>query len=280
MLLLVSLNHAFAFDVIDGAHTKYQYEEKPLYPIPSHAEVVKSINTSSTRELPLNLNILIWNLYKGKMDTFSSEFTRLSAGKHLVLGQEMFLNESMNTLLKASDYRFITATSFYIGKEAIRTGVLTGSHANTTSIRYLRTIAKEPAANTPKMSLFTTYNLENTNKELLVANVHGINFVSNKHFISELTRIFNSIKNHAGPIILAGDFNTWNVERLDQLYYFVKKYNLKIARFNPDERTRFSDNVLDHFIFSQDITLREAKALTGEKGSDHTALEIKISIAE
>lgn len=277
LLSLLSLASVHAFDI---PYTELSQEDSTLYPLPTPHEIVKVFNPSSQRELPRDLNILIWNLYKGKNDTFQKEYERLSQNKHLILAQEMFLDFNMSTMIKASPFKYVTATSFYVGDEGIRTGVFTASRANPTGIKYLRTIVKEPAVKTPKMSLYTTYEIEGSSKKLLVANVHGINFVTNKNFTIELNRIFNVIKLHDGPVIVAGDFNTWNVERLDQLNYLALKANYKSARFSPDQRTRFNEHVLDHFIFSSEIILREAKALTGAKGSDHTALEIKISIED
>ena len=48
-----------------------------------------------------------------------------------------------------------------------------------------------------------------TDQQLLVVNVHAINFVMLHTFEAFIKQLISAMKNHHGPILLAGDFNTW-----------------------------------------------------------------------
>ena len=76
---------------------------------------------------------------------------------------------------------------------------------------------------TPKVLLVTEYPLPN-GQSLLAVNVHLLNFerwsvIKIRHQLEDLKFI---ITHHSGPILMAGDFNTWNQKRL-QLIEGIKK---------------------------------------------------------
>lgn len=223
------------------------------------------------------MNILVWNLHKGEDDTFSTDFFELAFKKDLILGQEMLLSPLMKMVFGSyPHYLFSSATSFYVGKELTRTGVTTASPVSPTAVDFVRTKTLEPIVNSPKVTLVSRYPIRNTSKILTVVNIHGINFVDNSSYRSEINRIYEAIKNYPAPLIFAGDFNSWNEERNLVLADLQKKLKLRAANFFPDHRFRFNKHPLDHFFYTDDLRIIEAKVEDFYQGSDHKPLELTL----
>lgn len=248
--------------------------------IPDENEVVVSINGPSKQYLPSKkIKILVWNLFKGSKETFAAEYLALAAENDIILGQEFLLNKKMDAIFKQSpDISYTIATSFYVGKDKTRTGVTNASSVGPVFTKFIKTKKGEPGLGSPKMSLVTTYPIENSDKQLTVVNIHAINFVSNKTFRAEIKQIYEEIKDIPAPLIFAGDFNTWNAERLSILDQYRKKLNLTEAVFSPDNRMKFVGKPLDHFLHSQDIKITSAKVEKSFTGSDHQPLQVELDI--
>lgn len=247
------------------------------HPIPKDNEVLMTVGTASQPALPKKMNVLVWNLHKGADESFPTDFTDLAYGKDLVLAQEMLLNPFMERVFGAFPTNiYTTATSFFLGKELYRTGVATSAQVKPAYESYIRTQILEPVVNSPKVTLLTQYPIKGTDKKLTVLNIHGINFVDVPSFKKEITRIFDVMRTISGPMIFAGDFNTWNDERLAILKELSTKLKMRAANFFPDNRMRFNGRPLDHFLYTEDIRIHEAKVEGFYQGSDHKPLELVI----
>ena len=78
--------------------------------------------------------------------------------------------------------------------------------------------AREPWIRTPKAVGITEFALTDSQQTLAVVNIHGINFTLGVgDFARQLADIRSVIEAHEGPVIVAGDFNTWNRRRADEL---------------------------------------------------------------
>ena len=247
--------------------------------LPAEEKIIYSFGSQNNNVLPSGkFKILVWNIHKASEEGFYENFIELIADKDIVVSQEMFLdNYSFDFFSSFADYHYTTATSFLIGNEEIKTGLITGAKVLPKIIKHIRTDLREPVLGTPKMSLITRYPLENS-RNLTIVNVHSINFVNNEVFSVELYRIYNLIKNYPPPIIFTGDFNTWNKFRTNLLNKIKEKLNLREASFYPDKRMRFNGFPLDHFFHSQDIKLLSAKSIDIYRGSDHRPLELEIEL--
>jgi endonuclease/exonuclease/phosphatase (EEP) superfamily protein YafD len=60
----------------------------------------------------------------------------------------------------------------------------------------------------------------------LAINVHGLNFVKRDTYFKQLQQMEPILALHSGPIILAGDFNSWSVGRRKLLEDLGSKYGL------------------------------------------------------
>lgn len=268
---LISLIMAFSFSGVVLAVPDYSH------PVPSEKDVILTFGAASEDSLPTRMNILVWNLHKGANKTFAADYNILATEKNLVLSQEMYLNPLMRTVFGAFTYDFYaTATSFLFGKVLTRTGVDTSSPVRPASISFIRTETLEPVINSPKVTLITRYPIRSTNKLLTVVNIHGINFVEGSSYHKEINRIYETLKNIPGPLIFAGDFNSWDDDRYATLKEMSQKLNLNEAQFSPDFRMKFNKHPLDHFYYTSDIKIISAKVEDFYLGSDHKPLEVEI----
>jgi endonuclease/exonuclease/phosphatase (EEP) superfamily protein YafD len=247
-------------------------------PIPADNDVILTLGKPSKKQLPpKNWSFLVWNLHKGEDETFKPEFMALSLGRDIIMNQEVYLDENMTDIFRfLLPYKIETATSFLYGKEKIRTGVANISTVEPISSLFIRTEIREPVLKSPKITLVTSYPIRYSNKKLTIVNIHGINFVSSLSYKKEMERIYQQIKDIPAPLVFAGDFNTWNEDRVRILDEYTQKLNLKAAIFLPDHRITFNGNYLDHFFHTNDIKITEARVDVIYKGSDHRPLTVEV----
>lgn len=252
------------------------------FPVPKDTDVITTLGRSSKSQLPIKkFKFLVWNLHKGTEDRFKLEYTALSFDRDIIMNQEVFLDEKMtDTFRYLPHFLFTTATSFFSGKEKIRTGVANISAVKPEYSDFLRTDILEPVVNSPKVVLINSYPIRFSDKKLTVVNIHGINFVSNKSFRYELNRIYEKIKDFPAPLVFAGDFNTWNEDRIALLSQYAKKLNLLEARFFPDNRMSFNGFPLDHFLHTPDLKVTSARVDGFYTGSDHKPLQVEVEFSD
>lgn len=251
---------------------------REIFPVPAENDVLYSFGRPSKIAFSTEkFKILVWNVKKGSKDDLRDELNKLASDRDLVITQEILLDENMMDTFKLfPNFYFSNATSFFIGKEKNRTGVSTFGPVEPKEAQFIRTKSLEPIASSPKVTLITRYPIAGSSKLLTIVNVHGINFVSNQNFLNEIDRIYNVIKTMPSPLILTGDFNTWNEARLDILNDYRRKLGLKTTVFNPDFRMRFNGNPLDHFLHTKDLKIVSAKVERHYQGSDHKPLEVEV----
>lgn len=249
-------------------------------PIPEITNILLEISKAPETNAGLNpksIKVLTWNLHKGQDDDFLKDMAMLTPNKDILMFQEMLLDKKMTDLfLSYKNLGFETATSFFVPPGLNRTGVATGSIVRPTKVSFLRSHALEPVLNSPKVTIITQYPILGSNKLLTVANIHAVNFVTPSQFKSEVDRLCIELKKINGPLILAGDFNTWLDEKVFYLDQVRKELHLKEASFTPDFRIEFKGHVLDHFYYSKDLRLISGKVEGFYMGSDHKPMEVEL----
>jgi endonuclease/exonuclease/phosphatase (EEP) superfamily protein YafD len=243
--------------------------------LPAPEDVMVNFGQASQTSLKKRFSLLVWNLHKGQDADFSKDYPELSYKKDILVNQEMLLNPLMMSVFNdLSGYYFTSATSFFMGSDQFRTGVVTASKVNPISVEYIKTDTLEPVVSSPKMSLVSRFPILNGEKILTIINIHGINFVLGDDYRHEMEKIVEAVKDLPPPMIFTGDFNTWSDERVGILRDAMKKLKLSSTHFFPDERMKFNDHVLDHFLYTDDLRIVEAKVEGFYKGSDHKPLEV------
>jgi endonuclease/exonuclease/phosphatase (EEP) superfamily protein YafD len=146
--------------------------------------------------------------------------------------------------------------------------------------------ATEPFTKTQKAVLFTKYPISSTSLELLVVNIHGINIkIDLDGFKEQLRYIAEVVMRHDGPVILAGDFNTWSEARLDHLSKLVKEMELVKIDFGSkaDYVETMFGNPLDHIFISKEkleVIKGSQDVIVDIKSSDHSPLFVELRIRQ
>jgi len=225
-----------------------------------------------------NLDILVWNIYKAKRENFYKQFQIQLFSNDILLLQELELSHEFNEFLSTSlvDKEFSMSSSFL--DNGVASGVGTFSAYSSRNIEWVRSNAREPIIKTPKMFQINSFDLSYSDNDLMVITIHGVNFVRNRFFNYQMFQLKKALKSHQGPLLLAGDFNTWNDQRLSYLKRITKSLNLSHVKIeNPNGLKRFMGNTLDH-AFVRSIEVLKARAESFYNASDHPAIKLKVKI--
>lgn len=221
------------------------------------------------------VSMLVWNIYKQKRAEWQTELESLSQGAQILLLQEAALSEELIRWLDSSHWKssFVGAFSF-LNRYA---GVMTlASEYPQKSCAYTYI---EPWLRIPKSGLHTLYPLSN-GQTLSIVNLHAINFTFGiQDYKAQLLQLTAALAQHQGPIILAGDFNTWSDERLALVREIAAKLNLLEVAFLPDHRTVFLTGLTVDHIFYRNMQLIKSEASIS-RASDHNPLLVDFALSE
>ncbi|NOQ63505.1 MAG: endonuclease/exonuclease/phosphatase family protein [Methyloprofundus sp.] len=235
-----------------------------------------AIQASHTQPLKhTKLTLISWNAYKGTKVGWSQDLLNLSQHSDFILLQEAYLSDDLKQWLERSDYNWDMVTAFRY--QGIAAGVMTLSRTPVNSTCVQRSV--EPWLRLPKSSLISYYPIENSQQSLLVANIHAINFtLGTARFSQQLEAIKKRLLAHQGPIIFAGDFNTWSESREQVLQDIIEKtpLNLLKVEFTSAVETLGFGHRLDH-IFFRGIKIVSAEILPLDS-SDHYPLKIQFEL--
>jgi endonuclease/exonuclease/phosphatase (EEP) superfamily protein YafD len=240
--------------------------------IPESEAHVRWGSTSGERLPVKDLDVLVWNVKKGSREAFSEEFMKYGSGRELLLVQEVFTAPYFSeTMAWFSNYEWDLGLSFrYRAYNNEATGNMIGSIVRPDWVKVEHTFDLEPVTRTPKTNVYAKYPVEGLEEELLVISIHGINFADGDAFTRHLKQVKTQIDSHAGPVILAGDFNTRTKERYRELVTLATSLKLtEVKWINGEERMRAvgTKNILDH-AFVRGFQVRHAEVIPS-KGSDH-----------
>ena len=239
--------------------------------------------------LPASITVVNWNAQKGNHPQFAKDLK-------LLLEQEkpdiVLLQEASPGLFKPEQMGGYFAEGWsYPWPGGATTGVLTLSRVAPIRIQPVPSKYRELGVAAPKVSLVTEYPLQN-GKNLLAVNVHLLNFERwsvNKinHQLEDLKAI---IAVHSGPTLMAGDFNTWNQQRLQLVKKITRDIKLnEVTDFPEGRRTgdmnsEFwngflgvnKDLPLDRFFFRGFKPV--AARVLNYHSSDHTPILVRLKL--
>lgn len=205
-------------------------------------EIVLSRNSSIQQRLPQDFYLLVWNIQKGQtQNEWKRDFRQLNRNTHLALLQEAMIDGFVDAQLRHQPHQNWSMSASFETKQGI-TGVATGVSSKIQSFNTLVSPVTEPIANTPKVTQVKMIQLE-SGENLLTLNTHAINFATQNAFEKHIESILPALKNHQGPILWAGDFNTWNKSRLIFLDRTLQTYNLNRVTLKQDPRRLKLDHI-------------------------------------
>lgn len=222
--------------------------------------------------LPATFSLLSWNIYKQQGD-WRPELTRWSAQADLLLLQEASGREGLYRWLNEQQLHWFQVAAF--NWQRLPTGVLTASTGQAAQACGQR--ITEPATRIPKSLLASRYSLQGAAEQLLVINLHAVNFsLRGRTYQAQLDMISEAMAGHGGPVIVAGDFNRWNARRQRLLSAWASRHGLQEAQPKPDLRTRFWGYPLDG-IYYRGLNLERAESMASD-ASDHSPLKAVFSV--
>lgn len=226
------------------------------------------------------IDVLIWNVFKCKKKGWQEDFVNLCRDKDMILLQEAILDSPFDGHFEKSlKYQWIMASSFRDLRSNFETGIKTGSTVAAKTKVAMASLHGEPFSNTKKMLLSTVYPLKGRKDSLLVINAHIINFVSFIKFKAHLDTISTVLEKHVGPVLLAGDFNTWNRKRLRYFNKLALSFSLIEVDLIRKRKMAHLFQHLDH-IYCKGFDILDAKVLTNIRSSDHYPLHLTFRIAK
>lgn len=223
---------------------------------------------------PTRIRIMSWNIHKQGDLGWQDDLTRLGGDSDILALQEVTLNGAAQDVLRRADFRWVMASSF--AYDAYDIGLLTASQAAPIASCTQRAI--EPLLGLPKSALVSWFATRGK-APLAVANLHAINFtLSTDEFDAQLSALSDVLAAHQGPIIMAGDFNTWSLARQRVLDKFAERLGLQEVAFTDDGRTRVFGRHLDH-IFTRGFRVVASSVVT-VTSSDHNPLLATLEMTE
>lgn len=234
------------------------------------------IKASVKSDLALDANhisLINWNIYKGQRENWASDFNQHIQRQDIVVLQEAVLKQELYQALNRQQLHWSLNTAFYY--EDAEAGVLTAS-----KVRALRSCglrATEPLIRIPKTILISEYRLSNSEHNLLVANIHSINFtLGTWAYTQQIASLANAIRHHEGPVIVAGDFNTWSDSRMGIVNLMAELLSLDAVTYKQHNRLLMFGNPLDH-VFYRGLELIKEETLQ-VTSSDHNPIKVTFRI--
>jgi endonuclease/exonuclease/phosphatase (EEP) superfamily protein YafD len=229
------------------------------------SNTVASIEGKASTGLdPESIRIVTWNIHKQSDQGWQRDLATLAERNDLVLLQETVLDPSLREIVDDARLRWVMASSFL--SSDIDIGVITAARITPLASCTQRVV--EPLLRLPKSAVISWFPIRGREQTLAVANVHAINFsLTLGAYRAQFQALAEALANHDGPMILAGDLNTWTAERAAVVDEIAGRLGLAEITFKEDARSAFFGHQLDH-IFVRGLTLVQSST-TAVNSSDH-----------
>lgn len=213
------------------------------------------------------IRVSVWNLCKGVGGIlFEHDYRSLCHRSDLILTQEALMSQRSMRTFAERGFQTIHAAS-YKRRDGLRDGVMTVSRVKAHE-DCRRAICKypEPFLKTPKAALIKTYPLQGTDKRLLVINIHATLVRLISAAVEEMEHLLSHLPEHDGPVILAGDFNTFTPGYLRAVKSVLAKIGLEYVPIPEDPRPL--TQALDQ-VFVRGVEVTNVRIDTTIRNSDH-----------
>lgn len=220
-----------------------------------------------------HLDILSWNIQKASNDGWADDLAALATDVDLAFIQEARLQAMLPDAIPRDPVYQVFTRGF--STDNAETGVMTLSSHTPSWLCSFTTV--EPWLRTPKAATVTEHPLQGRDERLLAINVHAVNFTFGiEDLRRQLQPLSELLARHHGPVILAGDFNTWSDARQQLVDELLGLQGLSAVQFSEDRRTTAFGNPLDH-IYVRGLSAESAEVIAVES-SDHNALRARLRI--
>ena len=235
-----------------------------------------------------SIRILNWNIHKeGNTREWEKAIASITQHKSpdIVLLQEVRLDAAVESFISENlHYGWEFSPNVYQGNHKAYSGVLTASHIKPNIVASALSKETELFSKIKKTILITKHRVGSPSSELLVINIHAINFnIGLDGYKDQMRCITAAIEDHDGPVIVAGDFNTWRKGRYDLLSKLARDMKLEKVDFgsDADHIAAVFGNPLDHIFISREtleVVNGTQDVIAGIKPSDHSPLFVELRI--
>jgi hypothetical protein len=281
--------HAYTAQVSAAVQRRlsdFTYRFRPEHP----AEGLEYIPISKAAErmaVPADepLEVVVWNTFKGKRERYYDLLAEQTGRAQFILLQEFrhdpLLEKSHREMFAGRDAEM--AVSFYTRpNQASPTGVCTISAVRSVKTLFLLSRYYQQVTKTPKMAICTYYPIDRpdcpADHALLVLNSHGINFRLRKPFLDQMLQFEEHLRHHKGPMMLVGDFNTWEKGRVRILEAVAKSIGLTHVRFPPGIKNVRGHELDRVYVRGGDVI--EQRVVGSSAASDHSMLAFKFVVTD
>ena len=229
------------------------------------------------------IEVVVWNTFKGRRERYYDVLAEQTANADLILLQEFRHDRALaaahRELFAGRDAGM--AVSFYTQpQQAAPTGVCTIASIRSIKTQCLLSRYYEPVTQTPKMAICTSYPIGRPDcppdQALLVLNSHAINFRLRRPFLDQMLQFEAHLRHHAGPIILVGDFNTWERGRVRILEAVARRIGLEHIRFPPGIKA-VGRHELDR-VYARGGAAARPRVVVEPAASDHSMLSFQFVV--
>ena len=218
---------------------------------------------------PDRIEVVTWNVMKGREDGWRQDLDKHGRDANLLLFQEA--SPDIGAALDAYHAEFVPGFTW----RNKTTGVMT--LADVRPIASCRLSNPEPLFRTPKTTSVAEYGLSGKDETLVVVNLHAINFaLGTRAFRRQFEQVARVVRDHTGPLILAGDMNTWRGKRQQIVDEFAGAMDLRAVQFKEDQRSKFLGRVVDH-VYVRGLAAQDATSEIVET-SDHNPLSVTLGL--
>lgn len=260
------------------------YRLRPDQPAADVAPITLAANAHQTciaKDAPLR--IAVWNTFKGHRERYYDLLALQTDDADLILLQEFWHDPSLETAHRTlfAQRDASMAVSFYTRpNQAGPTGVCTISVVRATKSLLMLSRYCEPVTRTPKTAICSYYPIQCADcppdQSLLVLNSHAINFRLRRPFRDQMLQFEAQLRQHTGPMILVGDFNTWEQGRVRILDALAHRLGLRHIRF-PQGIKRFGRHELDR-VYVRGGVVAQQRVIVDRAASDHSLLSFHFTI--
>ena len=216
---------------------------------------------------PDRFRILVWNVHKQSDAGWDRDLIQFAGTSDVLMLQEVVSIPSLRDILIGAGMQLVMASSFLY--ESNDVGVLVATRVVPVASCTQRSL--EPIIRIPKSVVLTWLQVAGRNETLLVANIHAINFeIGTVAYGAQIASLADALSSHKGPILVAGDFNTWSDERERLVMETFTRLGMLEVGYSKDERSLFVGKHLDH-IYIRGLEMLDAGAIP-VVSSDHNPI--------
>ena len=226
---------------------------------------------------PWPLRVTIWNIFKGAGgEHFYNDLRLLCFESDLILLQEALLSHRSMEELSLEGFLGVHGCS-YERADKLRDGVMTLARMKPGDAP-TRVLCKypEPLLKTPKAALLTRYRYGPHEDQVLnVVNIHATLIRTTSRAKEELEHLIERLPIGEGPLLFAGDFNTFTPRYFQVVVTTLEKIGLRYVPIPNDPRGK-----LDHLdqLFVRGLEVESVEVDTRIHSSDHFPIRATLRI--